>query len=188
MANARSRSSQLSLTSQSPEETRAYAASLTRSWVQEQEASRPLPILLSGDLGAGKTVFVKGLAEGLGLEADAVSSPTFVLANQYACPGGLFLHHVDFYRLESFAELEEMGFFELGGERSVLVVEWGDRFLDALAQDRLEVSLSRLSEVGPEARHLEIQAMGPASDEQLQHWARTVKSRPFGDGREATSD
>ena len=81
-----------------------------------------------------------------------------------------------------------MGFFELGGDRSVLVVEWGDRFLDALAQDRLEVSLSRLSEVGPEARQLEVQAMGPASDEQLQHWQHALKNGPAPEGHKAASD
>jgi len=174
------------LTSQNPEQTRAYAACLTRSWKQEQNASTPLPILLAGELGAGKTVFVKGLAEGLGLEADTVSSPTFVLANQYTCPGPLFLHHVDFYRLESFSELEEMGFFELGGESSVLVVEWGDRFVDALARDRLEVSLSRLTHEGPDARQFEIQATGPVSAEQLNHWRHALDKVPTAVGREAT--
>ena len=174
MAVDQSPSSQLSLASQSPDETRAFAASLARTWVHDQKASSPLPILLVGELGAGKTVFVKGIAEGLGLEADAVSSPTFVLANQYACPESVFLHHVDFYRLESFAELEEMGFFELGGERSVLVVEWGDRFLDALARDRLEVRVFRAEEVGPDARRFEIQATGPISGGQLQYWQRAL--------------
>lgn len=186
MTASRSRSSPLSFVSQSPEETRGRAARLTQGWAADAEAA-PLQILLVGELGAGKTVFVKGLAEGLGLKADSVSSPTFVLANQYACPDSRALHHVDFYRLENFTELEEMGFFELGGERTVLVVEWGDRFLDALAADRLEVLVTRPENGGPDERLFEVRATGPISTRQLDRWRSTAKDVSKAKGNDVDS-
>ena len=125
---------------------------------------------MKGDLGAGKTVFVKGLACGLGLDPAGVSSPTFVLANQYPCPSGRALHHVDFYRLASFDELETMGFFDLGGSGAVLAVEWGDRFPDALSADRLEIRLSRPRAGVPEQRICQGDATGPVSLRQLRGW------------------
>ena len=165
-----SRSNQLSFTSQNPEQTRDCGASLTRAWVASQEQAAGLQILLSGELGAGKTVFVKGLAQGLGMNSREVSSPTFVLANQYTSPESRFLHHVDFYRLESFEELESIGFFDLGGDKSVLVVEWGDRFPAALKADRIELTLSRSPRGHPDERHLEARATGPISTCQLHGW------------------
>lgn len=146
-------------------------------------------ISLSGELGAGKTVFVKGLAEGLGIESGQVSSPTFVIANQYGSPSGRRLNHVDFYRLESEAELETMGFDDLLDRSAVVAVEWGDRFERALPRDRLELRLSRttgspeagertnegasegsLSDTGSEERVLEARASGPDSARVLQEW------------------
>lgn len=118
-----------------PESTHVLAALLGRSI-----GARGLAIGLVGPLGSGKTAFVKGLAEGLGLDPDRVSSPTFVLAQQYALPEGPErLHHLDFYRLASEAELEAIGFLDLLGDGQVLAVEWLDRFPDALGPDRLEI-------------------------------------------------
>jgi tRNA threonylcarbamoyladenosine biosynthesis protein TsaE len=103
-------------------------------------------VALIGELGAGKTAFVQGLALGLGIR-DVVASPTFTIVKEHDAPIPLF--HVDFYRLEHAAELANIGFddyFERGG---VVVIEWADRFLDALPADRLEV---RIEVTGPEAR------------------------------------
>jgi tRNA threonylcarbamoyladenosine biosynthesis protein TsaE len=144
--------------------------------VAGQEQEEGLQILLSGDLGAGKTVFVKGLAQGLGINSRDVSSPTFVLANQYTSPEPRFLHHVDFYRLESFEELESMGFFDLGGNKTVLVVEWGDRFPEALNADRIELTLTRSPRGHPEERHLRARATGPISASQLRGWKDAMSS------------
>ena len=80
-------------------------------------------LLLAGELGAGKTTFVRGLARGLGSTA-AVQSPTFTLVRVY--PGRVQLAHVDLYRVESSAELAELGLEELL-EEGVVAVEWGDR-------------------------------------------------------------
>ena len=81
-------------------------------------------VLLHGDLGAGKTAFVRGMASGLGADAAAVSSPTFVLIQQYA--GRLPLTHVDLYRLDNGAAIDDLGLEELAGS-GVMAVEWAER-------------------------------------------------------------
>jgi tRNA threonylcarbamoyladenosine biosynthesis protein TsaE len=82
-------------------------------------------VLLSGELGAGKTAFVRGLARGLGADPEEVASPTFVLLTCY--PGRLTLHHADLYRLKGDGDDLELGLEELPGPRGVLAVEWSER-------------------------------------------------------------
>ena len=103
---------------------RALAANLARGDV----------ILLSGNLGAGKTAFVRGLAEGLGIDPQEVSSPTFTLVHEYR-GGRLTLYHVDLYRLDRTAT-DDLGLDELGVADGVLAVEWPDRLTHALAGSR----------------------------------------------------
>ncbi|MBI2834333.1 MAG: tRNA (adenosine(37)-N6)-threonylcarbamoyltransferase complex ATPase subunit type 1 TsaE [Acidobacteria bacterium] len=81
-------------------------------------------VLLFGPLGVGKTAFVRGLAEGLEIGGDEVSSPTFTLVQEYR--GRLPLYHVDLYRLEG-PEVEDLGLEELGAGEGVVAVEWADR-------------------------------------------------------------
>lgn len=126
-----------SFDSPDPEATFEIAALLGRSI-----GARGLAIGLVGPLGSGKTVFVKGLAEGLGVDPRVVSSPTFVIAQQYAIPVGLStgpetLHHLDLYRLASEAELESIGFLDWLRPGQVLAIEWLDRFPDVLGEARL---------------------------------------------------
>jgi tRNA threonylcarbamoyladenosine biosynthesis protein TsaE len=85
-------------------------------------------LLLSGNLGAGKTAFVRGLAEGLGIDPEDVSSPTFTLVHEYS-GGRLTLYHVDLYRLEK-AATDDLGLEELEG--GVLAIEWPDRLTHSL--------------------------------------------------------
>jgi tRNA threonylcarbamoyladenosine biosynthesis protein TsaE len=82
-------------------------------------------VLLSGPLGAGKTAFVRGLARGLGVDPDEVSSPTFTLVHEYR-GGRLRLFHADLYRLGR-AGAEDLGLDELGVQDGVLAIEWPDR-------------------------------------------------------------
>ena len=87
-------------------------------------------LLVSGYLGAGKTAFVRGLAEGLGVDPGEVSSPTFTLVHEYR-GGRLTLYHVDLYRLDR-AATDDLGLDELGVADGVLAIEWPDRLTHAL--------------------------------------------------------
>jgi tRNA threonylcarbamoyladenosine biosynthesis protein TsaE len=97
--------------------------SVARALASELKAGAVL--LLSGNLGAGKTAFVRGLAEGLGIDPDDVSSPTFTLVHEYR-GGRLTLHHVDLYRLDR-AATHDLGLEEMGVADGVLAIEWPDR-------------------------------------------------------------
>jgi tRNA threonylcarbamoyladenosine biosynthesis protein TsaE len=105
-------------------------------------------VALVGELGAGKTAFVQGVARGLGI-VERVASPSFTIVNEHA--GRVPLFHVDFYRLEAASELEHIGLDDYFGRGGVVVVEWADRFPDALPADRLEI---RIEITGPRARRL----------------------------------
>ena len=112
-------------TTESEEETtevaRTLAATLTPGAV----------LLLSGQLGAGKTAFVRGLAAGLGIDPEEVSSPTFTLVHEYR-GGRLTLYHADLYRLEKTAT-EDLGLEEKRVAEAVLAIEWPDRLTHALS-------------------------------------------------------
>ena len=98
-------------------------------------------ICLSGDLGAGKTHFTKGIATGLGID-DYITSPTYTLINEY--PGEKPLYHFDVYRLEGSDELNELGYQEYFYGKGVTVIEWADIIMEALPKERLWVVIHKL--------------------------------------------
>lgn len=115
-------------------------------------------VLLSGELGAGKTRFVKGLAEGCGAaRAREVVSPTFLRLEQYGDPPRR-LRHIDAYRMHGGADLESLGLSELVGPGGYTVVEWPERVEEALPRDGV---LVRFEHRGPRARRLTFSARGP---------------------------
>ncbi|HEX5475622.1 MAG TPA: tRNA (adenosine(37)-N6)-threonylcarbamoyltransferase complex ATPase subunit type 1 TsaE [Vicinamibacterales bacterium] len=104
-------------------------------------------VLLYGDLGAGKTAFVRGMAAGLGANPEEVSSPTFTLVQEYR--GETTLYHVDLYRLEP-AEVDDLGLEDLVCGDGVVAIEWAERWRGR-PDDALEVTLE---EVGDEQRRI----------------------------------
>jgi len=126
-------------------------------------------ICLSGDLGAGKTTLVQGMAQGFG-SLDAVSSPTFVLVNQYRRPDGKVLSHLDAYRLQNAAEGEDLDLY-LMLEHGALVVEWPERIDSALPADRLWVRLNYMAE---EQRGMQFTTHGKRYESLLSAFRRQV--------------
>jgi len=123
-------------------ETRAVAAALA-------DGLRPGDlVLLHGDLGAGKTVFVKGLAQGLGLDPGVVTSPTFTLVHEYL-GGRLPLVHLDLYRLQT-TELDDVGLDPDLAARAVVVVEWAER----LRRRPAAAIRVHIGDLGAEAREI----------------------------------
>lgn len=140
-------------------------------------------VALLGELGAGKTVLVRGIAAGFGCDRSDVHSPSFTLANEYACHrggrpgvGGIgvrHLAHLDLYRIRSEEELPSIGWDEYMDCRHVVVVEWADRAPRWLPHDHLRVTLDVL---GPDRRRLRVEATGPRSVQLILGW---VEARGF---------
>jgi tRNA threonylcarbamoyladenosine biosynthesis protein TsaE len=134
-------------TTRSERETAALAEALAREL-------RPGDVLLiSGTLGAGKTAFVRGLAEGLGFDPRDVSSPTFTLVHEYR-GGRLTLYHVDLYRLDR-AATDDLGLDELGVRDGVLAIEWPERLshtLDGARPIQIEIIDDTTRRIGIEEK------------------------------------
>jgi len=118
--------------------------------------NHPIIIALIGDLGCGKSAFVQGLAQGLGVPADYyITSPTFTLINEY--PGRLPLFHVDLYRLESINDFEDIGLDELLHDQAVIAVEWADKLPDAVFDAYLSMTFEIIAD---NSREISIKASG----------------------------
>jgi tRNA threonylcarbamoyladenosine biosynthesis protein TsaE len=106
----------------------------------------PKIVLLRGDLGAGKTTLVKGIAAGFqGASEDDVTSPTFTLVHEYRGPTAN-LYHIDLYRVDTQRQLETLGLDDLISENSVLLIEWGEKFPRFVRERDVEIALERVGE------------------------------------------
>jgi tRNA threonylcarbamoyladenosine biosynthesis protein TsaE len=134
------------ITTHSPEETIAFGRTLT------ELLAPPKIVLLRGDLGAGKTTLVKGIAAAFeAAEEEDVTSPTFTLIHEYRGPRA-HLYHIDLYRIDTQRELETLGLDDLRSEDSVLLIEWGEKFPRLLRERDVEISLERDGESGRRIR------------------------------------
>ena len=124
----------------SAEETIAYGRQLAA------ELSPPRIVLLRGDLGAGKTTLVKGIAEGFeAARAEDVTSPTFTLVHEYRGPRAT-LYHIDLYRIETPRDLETLALDDLIAPDSILLIEWGEKFPRLQRDWNVEIRLERVGE------------------------------------------
>jgi len=108
--------------------------------------SPPKLVLLRGDLGAGKTTLVKGIAEGFGAASqDEVTSPTFTLIHEYRSPA-VNIYHIDLYRVDTPRELETLAIDDLLDPKSLILIEWGEKFDRFVRERNLEISFERTGE------------------------------------------
>jgi len=106
----------------------------------------PKMILLSGNLGAGKTTLVKGIVEGFNAAAqEEVTSPTFTLIHEYRSPE-VDIYHIDLYRIDTQRELETLGIDDLFGPRSLIIIEWGEKFERFRKERDVEIVIERTGE------------------------------------------
>lgn len=132
-------SERFGVTSESPERTRAFGRVLADA-LQAGDV-----LVLTGDLGAGKTQLTKGIAEGLGIR-DEVTSPTFALEMVHE-GGRIPLYHFDLYRLHDADELGDAGVWDVLGGDGACVIEWGEQFSDELGDERIDVLVTREEDV-----------------------------------------
>lgn len=149
--------------SKDPDETRALGEELGRL-LRKGDL-----ICLYGELGAGKTTFVQGLARGLGVREKYITSPTFSLVNEYN--GALRLFHIDLYRLSSPDELEDIGFSEYPGD-GVAAVEWPERAAGELPGERLDILFKA---GGGDSRKVSARAKGERYEELLEELCRSSR-------------
>jgi tRNA threonylcarbamoyladenosine biosynthesis protein TsaE len=134
------------MTTQSPEETIAFGRTLA------ELLAPPKLVLLRGDLGAGKTTLVKGIAAAVeAAEEEDVTSPTFTLIHEYRGPRAN-LYHIDLYRIDTQRELDTLALDDLRAENSILLIEWGEKFPRFVRERDVEIALEREGENGRRIR------------------------------------
>jgi tRNA threonylcarbamoyladenosine biosynthesis protein TsaE len=125
------------ITTHSAEETIAFGRTLA------ELLAPPMLVLLRGDLGAGKTTLVKGIAAAFEAAAEEdVTSPTFTLVHEYRGPRAN-LYHIDLYRIDTPRELETLGLDDLRSDNSILLIEWGEKFPRLQREQDVEIALER---------------------------------------------
>lgn len=128
------------ITTHSPEETIAFGRTLI------ELLAPPKLVLLRGDLGAGKTTLVKGIAGAFeAAEEEDVTSPTFTLVHEYR-GAKVNVYHIDLYRIDTQRELDTLALDDLRAENSILLIEWGEKFLRFVRERDVEIALEREGE------------------------------------------
>ena len=128
------------ITTHSAEETMAFGRTLT------ELLAPPKLVLLRGELGAGKTTLVKGIAAALEAAAEEdVTSPTFTLVHEYRGPR-VVIYHIDLYRVDTARELETLGLDDLRSDNSILLIEWGEKFPRFQTERDFEIGLERMNQ------------------------------------------
>jgi len=156
----------LSLVSRSPQQTRTWGKKLGK-WLRGGEI-----IGLTGELGSGKTCFVRGISEGLKVDPNAsIRSPTFTLINEYGGP--IPLYHIDLYRIERAGELEELNLRDYLFSDGVTVVEWFERFPEGEIEDKLVVHFEHRS---PRERKIVFDPQGKAYVEMVRELMKGKRS------------
>src|SRR5438128_1520861 len=129
-----------SVVTRSPDETIAFGRQLAA------DLRAPMLVLLRGNLGAGKTTLVKGIAEGFrAAKAEDVTSPTFTLIHEYSS-AHVTLYHVDLYRIDTQKELDTLAIDDLIGPENILLIEWGEKFARFTVERDVEIAIERVGE------------------------------------------
>lgn len=164
---------ELTLEARTAEETREIGEAVS-ALLRAHDA-----VVLTGELGAGKTTFAQGIARGLGVE-DTVSSPTFTLVKEYV--GILDIAHVDVYRLDRMQDVLDLGLDELVDGEGIVMVEWGEAVETLLPQDRLRIGLTPREEEGEsEIRQIAVAGIGQTWRERWPSLEAAL--RPWGEPR-----
>jgi len=127
------------LITDSPEGTKEFSKNFA------QGLKSPTILVLYGNLGSGKTTFIQGLAEGLGIKK-RILSPTFVFIRRYSFGDNLKFYHVDLYRLDSERDVEAIGLKEILEERAIIAIEWPEKVERLLPEDLIKIKLETLDE------------------------------------------
>lgn len=133
-----------------------HSAEETTQWGREfaKRLQPPVLVLLTGDLGSGKTTLTKGIVAGLGAATeDEVTSPTFTLVHVYGAADAAKVYHADLYRIENFHDFETLGLEDVFGKPAVVILEWSERFPLQSPWPQLRVKLEHL---GGDARRIQV--------------------------------
>ena len=136
--------------------TNSYEETIAKGREIAAKLSPPVLILLTGELGSGKTTLTKGIISGLGAaKEEDVTSPTFTLVHQFQ--NHCKVYHVDLYRVENFHDLESLGLEDALAEKAIVIVEWSERFTFRSDWPRVEIHLDHS---GGDARRIQISGLG----------------------------
>lgn len=128
-------------------------------------------VCLTGELGTGKTSFVKGIAEGLGIKGEIVTSPTFIIIREYK--GRIPLYHIDLYRIGVVDDLRDIGMEEVIYGPGVTAIEWAERIGDRLPEERINVAIEWVDE---KTRYIKMKAVGPHHSRALKEAAKDLNA------------